>query len=265
MVHSRILQRILMPLSVIDQSVPKLALAPIFVIWFGTGMMTRVVIAMVISFFPMVINAIRGMTTADRRVNDLMTTISASRVGHSDQGAAAERRALHLLRAEGRRAISIIGAVVAEFMQSDSGLGYVVLFAVGNVGHADGFRRGPADGAIEPRACSRHVSIGRMDADARAVQLSDYRNRKLEANEKRRRAMSRMLATIVSGAHVGNTAQSRWSRRVTAGRGRGFRSVCPTRRLRRISRSMSQKRRAITTHAGLDVNILPGAAPTLLR
>ena len=79
MVQSRLLRAILMPLLVIDQSVPKMALAPIFVIWFGTGMMTRVVIAMVISFFPVVINAIRGMTTVDRRVNDLMTTISASR------------------------------------------------------------------------------------------------------------------------------------------------------------------------------------------
>ena len=79
MVHSRVLPRILMPLFVVDQSVPKMALAPIFVIWFGTGMMTRVVIAMVISFFPVVINAIRGMTTADRRINDLMTTLSASR------------------------------------------------------------------------------------------------------------------------------------------------------------------------------------------
>ena len=46
-----------MPLLVIDQSIPKMALAPIFVIWFGAGMMTRVVIAMVISFFPMVVNA----------------------------------------------------------------------------------------------------------------------------------------------------------------------------------------------------------------
>ena len=46
---------ILMPLLVIDQSIPKMALAPIFVIWFGAGMMTRIVIAMVISFFPMIV------------------------------------------------------------------------------------------------------------------------------------------------------------------------------------------------------------------
>ena len=55
------------PLLLIDQSIPKLALAPIFVIWFGTGMMSRIVIAIVISFFPMVVNTARGLTTIDAR------------------------------------------------------------------------------------------------------------------------------------------------------------------------------------------------------
>jgi len=133
MVQSRILARILMPLLVIDQSVPKLALAPIFVIWFGTGMMTRVVIAMVISFFPVVINAIRGMTTVDRRVNDLMATISASRLDILTKVQLPNAVPYIFSGLKVAVPLSIIGAVVAEFMQSDSGLGYVVLVAVGNV------------------------------------------------------------------------------------------------------------------------------------
>jgi NitT/TauT family transport system permease protein len=133
MVQSRILARILMPLLVIDQSVPKLALAPIFVIWFGTGMMTRVVIAMVISFFPVVINAIRGMTTVDRRVNDLMATISASRWDILTKVQLPNAVPYIFSGLKVAVPLSIIGAVVAEFMQSDSGLGYVVLVAVGNV------------------------------------------------------------------------------------------------------------------------------------
>lgn len=132
MVQSRILQRILMPLLVIDQSVPKLALAPIFVIWFGTGMMTRVVIAMVISFFPIIINAIRGMTTVDRRVNDLMTTLSASRWEVLTKVQLPNAVPYIFAGLKVAVPLSIIGAVVAEFMQSDSGLGYLVLIAVGN-------------------------------------------------------------------------------------------------------------------------------------
>jgi NitT/TauT family transport system permease protein len=132
MVHSRVLQRILMPLLVVDQSVPKLALAPIFVIWFGTGMMTRIVIAAVISFFPIIINAIRGMTTADRRINDLMTTLSASRGDILTKVQLPNAVPYIFAGLKVAVPLSIIGAVVAEFMQSDSGLGYVVLLAVGN-------------------------------------------------------------------------------------------------------------------------------------
>jgi NitT/TauT family transport system permease protein len=108
-------------------------LAPIFVIWFGTGMMTRVVIAMVISFFPVVINAIRGMTTVDRRVNDLMATISASRWDILTKVQLPNAVPYIFSGLKVAVPLSIIGAVVAEFMQSDSGLGYVVLVAVGNV------------------------------------------------------------------------------------------------------------------------------------
>jgi NitT/TauT family transport system permease protein len=118
---------------VIDQSVPKLALAPIFVIWFGTGMMTRVVIAVVISFFPIIINAIRGMTTVDRRVNDLMTTLSASRWDLLTKIQLPNAVPYIFAGLKVAVPLSVIGAVVAEFMQSDSGLGYVVLVAVGNV------------------------------------------------------------------------------------------------------------------------------------
>jgi NitT/TauT family transport system permease protein len=120
-------------LLVIDQSIPKLALAPIFVIWFGTGMMTRIFIAMVISFFPMVVNAIRGMTTVDPRVNDLMTTIFASRWQILTKVRLPNAVPYLFSGLKIAVPLSIIGAVVAEFMQSDSGLGYVVLVAVGNV------------------------------------------------------------------------------------------------------------------------------------
>jgi NitT/TauT family transport system permease protein len=116
MVHSPILQRVLMPLLVIDQSVPKLALAPIFVIWFGTGMMTRV-----------------GMTTVDRRINDLMSTLSASRWAVLTKVQLPNAVPYIFAGLKVAVPLSIIGAVVAEFMQSDSGLGYVVLVAVGNV------------------------------------------------------------------------------------------------------------------------------------
>src|ERR1700730_12064209 len=133
MVHSRILERVLMPLLVIDQSIPKMALAPIFVIWFGAGMMSRIVIAMVISFFPMIVNTVRGMKSVDPRVNQLMETLSAKHWHVLTKVRLPNAVPYIFSGLKVAVPLAIIGAVVAEFMQADSGLGYVVLIAVGNV------------------------------------------------------------------------------------------------------------------------------------
>jgi NitT/TauT family transport system permease protein len=133
MVQSRLLERILMPLLVIDQSIPKLALAPIFVIWFGAGMASRIFIAIVISFFPMIVNAVRGMKSVDTRVNQLMETLSATQWNILIKIRMPNAVPYIFVGLKVAVPLAIIGAVVAEFMQADSGLGYVVLIAVGNV------------------------------------------------------------------------------------------------------------------------------------
>jgi NitT/TauT family transport system permease protein len=133
MVQSRLLERILMPLLVIDQSIPKMALAPIFVIWFGAGMMSRIVIATVISFFPMIVNTVRGMKSVDPRVNQLMETLSARRWHVLTKVKMPNAVPYVFVGLKVAVPLAIIGAVLAEFMQADSGLGYVVLIAVGNV------------------------------------------------------------------------------------------------------------------------------------
>jgi NitT/TauT family transport system permease protein len=132
MVQSRLLERILMPLLVIDQSIPKLALAPIFVIWFGAGMASRIFIAIVISFFPMIVNAVRGMKSIDIRINQLMETLSATRWSILIKVRMPNAVPYIFVGLKVAVPLAIIGAVVAEFMQADSGLGYVVLIAVGN-------------------------------------------------------------------------------------------------------------------------------------
>jgi len=76
---------------------------------------------------------VRGMTTVDRRVNDLMTTLSASRWDLLTKIQLPNAVPYIFAGLKVAVPLSVIGAVVAEFMQSDSGLGYVVLVAVGNV------------------------------------------------------------------------------------------------------------------------------------
>jgi NitT/TauT family transport system permease protein len=133
MAHSRLLERILMPLLVIDQSIPKMALAPIFVIWFGAGMMSRILIAMIISFFPMIVNTVRGMRSVDPRIASLMETLSASHWSTLTKVRLPNAVPYIFSGLKVAVPLAIIGAVVAEFMQADSGLGYVVLIVVGNI------------------------------------------------------------------------------------------------------------------------------------
>ncbi len=130
MVHSRTLERVLMPLLVIDQSIPKLALAPLFVIWFGVGIQSKVVIAVIISFFPLIVNTARGLTAIDPRLGALMHTLSASRWQMFTTVRAPNAVPYVFMGLKVAVPLSIIGAVVGEFVQSDAGLGFMVLIAV---------------------------------------------------------------------------------------------------------------------------------------
>ncbi|MBI3076252.1 MAG: ABC transporter permease [Deltaproteobacteria bacterium] len=129
MVHWRLLERVLFPLLVIEQTMPKLAVAPLFIIWFGYGITPKIFIAILISFFPIIVSTSRGLLAVDPRMLALMHTLSASRwqvfakirfpnaIPHMFTGF---RVAVPL---------SVIGAVVAEFVQADRGLGYMILVA----------------------------------------------------------------------------------------------------------------------------------------
>jgi NitT/TauT family transport system permease protein len=77
-VGSRFLQQVLYPLLVIAQIVPKIAIAPIILIWVGHGMMSKVLIAFLVSFFPLVVNTITGLRAVETDLVDLMRSLGAS-------------------------------------------------------------------------------------------------------------------------------------------------------------------------------------------
>src|SRR5205807_486004 len=75
----RPLERIVFPYIVSIQSVPKIALAPLFVMWFGYGINSKIVMVALICFFPMVVNTMVGIASADRDRIDIVTTMTATR------------------------------------------------------------------------------------------------------------------------------------------------------------------------------------------
>ena len=121
--------RALYPLIVLFQNVPKIALAPIFILWFGYDLAPKVLLIVVIAFFPVAIDMLAGLQSVEPSFVSLMKSVGASktkillrvRIPHS----------LPHLFAGLKVAItfSVIGAIVGEFSGANAGLGYVIQFA----------------------------------------------------------------------------------------------------------------------------------------
>ena len=127
MAHSRPLERALLPIAIAVKVTPIVALAPLFVIWFGFGWQPKVAIAALITYFPVLINAIVGFRDVDPRTLDVFRGLAASRrevFWHLRLPAALPYLFAALKIAA---TLSLIGAVVAEFFAaSQGGLGSVV-------------------------------------------------------------------------------------------------------------------------------------------
>lgn len=126
-VHSRFLERGVFPYIIVSNSIPIIAVIPLLTIWFGFGIAPKIMIASIITFFPIVTNTTRGLKSADPRILDFMHSINATRteVFFKVQLPAA----LPYIFAGFKIAasLSLVGAVVGEFYGSDRGLGYLVI------------------------------------------------------------------------------------------------------------------------------------------
>ncbi|MFT3799706.1 MAG: ABC transporter permease [Burkholderiaceae bacterium] len=131
LVESPLLDRLLFPLFVALNSVPKVAVAPLCLIWFGTGTFTKVVIAMMIAVFAVVIDASLGLRSVHQDVLDMATALRGSR------WKVLTRIRLHaalpsiFAGMKVAMSLALVGAIVGEFVSSQTGLGHVILVAQG--------------------------------------------------------------------------------------------------------------------------------------
>jgi NitT/TauT family transport system permease protein len=128
-IHFPILRDTLYPVLIMFNSFPKVAIAPLFVVWIGVGIESKIANAFLLALFPIVINAILGLTNMEDELLQLVRAMSRSRwvlfwkirLPHS----------LPYLFAACKIAISlaVIGAIVGEFISGRAGLGYMILAA----------------------------------------------------------------------------------------------------------------------------------------
>ena len=133
MAYSRLMERSLYPLAVLVKVTPVVAVAPLFVIWFGFGSPPKVLIAALITFFPVMVNALTGLRSVNPGALDFFRSVQASRteVYLKLRGPSS----LPYLFAGFRIAVplSVIGAVVGEWFTGDRGLGSVIIVAHNNL------------------------------------------------------------------------------------------------------------------------------------
>ncbi|GAA0994066.1 ABC transporter permease [Acrocarpospora macrocephala] len=123
----RLVERTLMPYIVAFQTVPKVALAPLFVVWFGFGMTSKIVMAAVISFFPMLVNVVEGLRAADADRIQMLTVFGASKAQVFRLVRLPTALPFIFAGLDIGIVFAILGAVVGEFIGAKEGLGYLLL------------------------------------------------------------------------------------------------------------------------------------------
>ncbi len=133
MAEFKLFERLVFPIVIALQAMPKVALAPLIIVWFGFGIESKVIMVALVCFFPLFVNTATGLMQVDSALLDMSRAFSASRwmvfvkvklpsaAGHIFAGLQISI------------VLSLIGAVVAEFVASTKGLGYMISAASVNM------------------------------------------------------------------------------------------------------------------------------------
>jgi NitT/TauT family transport system permease protein len=122
----RPVERVLFPLLILTQTIPKVAMAPLLIVWFGIGISSKVLTVALIAFFPLLINAVLGFRSAAYEQVEMLRSFGATRtqvMRHLQIPSALPHIFAGL---EVAVILAVTGAVVAEFVGSSEGLGYLI-------------------------------------------------------------------------------------------------------------------------------------------
>ncbi|HWM24214.1 MAG TPA: ABC transporter permease [Chthoniobacterales bacterium] len=129
MLYIRHLDRAIMPFAIALKTTPIVAMAPLLLIWFGTGMAPKVAAAALICFFPALVNSLKGFNALEEGEEDLFRIYGASKTQMLLK-LRFQRAAPYIFSAlKVSSSLSIVGAIVGEFVGANKGIGYVILVA----------------------------------------------------------------------------------------------------------------------------------------
>ncbi|HET7849458.1 MAG TPA: ABC transporter permease [Pseudolabrys sp.] len=132
-VYARPIELAIYPLLVAFQTLPKAAVAPIFIVWLGTGITSKVLIAFAIAFFPIVIDTVVGLRSAQPETIHLVRSMGGSPLQVFWYVRFPNALPAIFAGLKVASTLAVVGAIVGEFVSSDRGLGYLVLVANGEL------------------------------------------------------------------------------------------------------------------------------------
>jgi NitT/TauT family transport system permease protein len=126
-VWSEWLKRTILPFLVFVNTLPKIAVAPLFLVWFGYGILPNILIVILISFFPMVINTATGLVAVEEDLLDLVSYLHATKWQKLRLVQLPNSLPYVFSGLKITSTTAVVGAIVGEFIASDKGLGSVII------------------------------------------------------------------------------------------------------------------------------------------
>ena len=128
-VYSRILRNMIYPQIVVLQIVPKVAIAPLLLIWAGYGITSKVLLALLVSFFPVVVNMVTGLVAIEEELLDLCRILQSGRWQEFSKVRLPNALPYLFSSLKVASTLSVIGAVIGEFVGGSEGLGHLIIIA----------------------------------------------------------------------------------------------------------------------------------------
>ena len=125
--YSRLLARGMLPFVIASNTIPVVAVAPIIILWFGHGLGSKIAVTTFLSFFPLALNMMKGLQSYDRTIMDVFHVAAASPWQRFVKMRVPSALPYVFVGVKINVTFSVIGAIVAEFVQADRGLGFVIM------------------------------------------------------------------------------------------------------------------------------------------
>jgi NitT/TauT family transport system permease protein len=122
-----VVERLVYPYLVALQTLPKVAIAPLFIIWFGYGLTSKIVITALVCFFPILVSVVAGFHSTDRDHLDMMKAFGATEWQTLVRLRVPSAMVLIFAGLEIAAVLAVIGAIVGEFVGAQVGLGYLIV------------------------------------------------------------------------------------------------------------------------------------------